>query len=135
MNRQELIGHISDIYGAEPDYPFPQDDETCVFRHGDNRKWFAIVMHIPYRTLGMARGGDTWIVNVKCDPLAVGSLRGQVGFRPAYHMNKDKWLTILLDGSAAREDVTALVAMSYDLTAAKRRTTKRKGDALHDDLY
>ena len=121
MTRQELTDYIFDAFSVEPDYPFPRDDVTCVFRHTDNRKWFGIMMKIPYRTLGMNRDRETDIVNIKCDPVLMGSLRGKPGFRPAYHMNKDKWITILLDGSAGREEVTALVDMSFRMTETKLR--------------
>ena len=121
MTRQELTDYIFDAFSVEPDYHFPRDDVTCVFRHTDNRKWFGIMMKIPYRTLGMNRDGETDIVNIKCDPVLMGSLRGKPGFRPAYHMNKDKWITILLDGSAGREEVTALVDMSFRMTETKLR--------------
>lgn len=121
MTRQELTDYIFDAFSVEPDYPFSRDDVTCVFRHTDNRKWFGIMMKIPYRTLGMNRDGETDIVNIKCDPVLMGSLRGKPGFRPAYHMNKYKWITILLDGSAGREEVTALVDMSFRMTETKLR--------------
>ena len=121
MTRQELTDYIFDAFSVEPDYPFSRDDVTCVFRHTDNRKWFGIMMKIPYRTLGMNRDGETDIVNIKCDPVLMGSLRGKTGFRPAYHMNKDKWITILLDGSAGREEITALVDMSFRMTETKLR--------------
>ncbi len=121
MTRQELTDYIFDAFSVEPDYPFPRDDVSCVFRHTDNRKWFGIMMKIPYRTLGMNRDGETDIVNIKCDPVLMGTLRGKPGFRPAYHMNKDKWITILLDGSAGREEITALVDMSFRMTETKLR--------------
>ena len=124
MTRQELIEFIFDEYSVEPNYPFPTDDVTCVFRHIDNRKWFGISMVIPYRTIGINRDGNVDILNVKCDPIMMGSLRGKPGFRPAYHMNTDKWITILLDGSAEKEDITALLALSYSMTAAKIRRRK-----------
>ncbi len=121
MTRQELTDYIFDAFSVDSDYPFPRDDVTCVFCHTDNRKWFGIMMKIPYRTLGMNRDGETDIVNIKCDPVLMGSLRGKPGFRPAYHMNKDKWITILLDGSAGREEITALVDMSFRMTETKLR--------------
>ena len=121
MTRQELIAYIFDEYSVEPDFPFRMDDVTCVFRHIDNRKWFGIAMVIPYRTVGINKPGDVDILNVKCDPIMMGSLRGKSGFCPAYHMNKDKWITILLDGSAGQEDIKALLAMSYSMTAMKLR--------------
>ena len=125
MTREELTAYIFDEYSVEPDYPFPMDDVSCVFRHIDNRKWFALMMKIPYRTLGIFRDGQVDILNIKCDPLITGSLRGKPGFCPAYYMNKDKWITILLDGSAGKEDITALLAMSYSMTAGRinRQTT------------
>lgn len=121
MTHRELTEHIFDAYGVEPDHPFKMDDISCVFRHVNNRKWFALTMNIPYRTLGIAQDGNVDILNIKCDPLLAGSLRGKPGFFPAYHMNKDKWITILLDGSAKRGDILPLLAMSYDLTADKIR--------------
>ncbi|MBO4367634.1 MAG: MmcQ/YjbR family DNA-binding protein [Clostridia bacterium] len=116
MKLKELTEYIFDTYSVEPDHPFKMDDVSCVYRHIGNRKWFALTMNIPYRTLGIHREGNVDILNIKCDPLVIGSLRGKPGFCPAYHMNKDKWITILLDGSAAREDIVFLLAMSYDLT-------------------
>ena len=124
MDRQELMNYIFDVYGVEPDYPFPDDGVSCVFRHADNRKWFALAMNIRRERLGLAGAGSVDILNVKCDPLLIGSLRGKPGFLPAYHMNKDKWITILLDGSAPKEDITALLAMSWQMTAVKERKRK-----------
>ena len=49
MTKQELIDYIFDAHSVEPDYPFPKDDVTCVFRHIDNRKWFGIAMNIEGR--------------------------------------------------------------------------------------
>ena len=121
MTRQELINYIFDEYSVEPDFPFRMDDVTCVFRHIDNRKWFGITMTIPYRTIGINKDGDVDILNVKCDPVIMGSLRGKPGFCPAYHMNKDKWITVLLDGSAGQEDIRAVLAISYNMTATKIR--------------
>ena len=89
-------------------------------------------MRVPYQTLGQNREGIADILNIKCDPFLIGSLRGRLGFLPAYHMNKDKWLTILLDGSADSETITSLLALSYDLTKPK---PTRKRDTPHDDLY
>ena len=124
MTRQELTEHIFDAYSVEPDYPFRMDDVTCVFRHPDNRKWFGIAMNVPYKTIGINKQGTVDILNVKCDPLILGTLRTQPGFRPAYHMNKDKWITILLDGSAPREEITALLDMSWQMTKTKNRREK-----------
>ena len=131
MTRQELMDYIFDAYSVEPDYPFPRDDVTCVFRHADNRKWFGIAMVVPYRTVGLNRAGNVDILNIKWDPVIMGPLRGKPGFRPAYHMNKDKWITVLLDGSAEREDITALLDMSFSMTAPGIRPAKQRRAPRH----
>ena len=129
MTRQELADYIRNAYGTEADHPFPGDVDSCVFRHAGNHRWFALVMRVPYRTLGMEREGAADILNVKCDPVLIGSLRGKAGFHPAYHMNKDKWITVRLDGSADREEIEALVDISYTLTADRngKRGKQREG--------
>ena len=130
MTKCELTEFIFDTYSVEPDRPFRMDDDSVVFRHTGNRKWFAFVMNIPYRTLGVKKEGNTDVLNVKCDPLVIGSFRAKPGFFPAYHMNKDKWISILLDGTAGKDDIEALLAMSYLLTADRspKRNARPSGE-------
>ena len=69
--------------------------------------------------LGMPGAGSVCALNVKCEPVLIGSLRERPGFHPAYHMNKDKWITVRLDGSVAAEEIRNLVDLSYRLTMPK----------------
>ena len=92
MKPEQLIGFIGDKLDTSPDYPFSGDRESAVFRHRGNRKWFALLMRgIPRGKLGGGEG-KTDVVNLKCDPLASGSVRGLPGVYPAYHMNKEHWI-------------------------------------------
>ena len=125
MTRAELTRYIFDTYSVEPDYPFSDDNISAVFRHAGNRKWFALVMNIPAQKLGLPSDARIDIVNMKCDPVVIGSFRGLPGLFPAYHMSKENWITAALDGSAADETVKTLLDMSYQATAQKVRG-KRK---------
>ena len=136
MTRAELQKHILDTYGVAPDHPWARDPESAVFRHAGNRKWFALIMRIPAKRLGLP-GGETErggkaecggyvdIVNLKCDGRIIGSLRGEPGFFPAYHMSKTSWLTAALDGSADDEKLKLLLGMSFDATAPKMRPRRK----------
>ena len=62
--------------------------------------------------------------NVKSDPLLIGSLRGQDGYFPAYHMNKEKWLSIQLGKPELDDAIKDLLSLSYELTAPKKRSKK-----------
>ena len=61
-------------------------------------------------------------MNVKVDPLLTGALRTQRGILPAYHMNKERWVSVLLDGSVPLEQALALLDMSFSLT--RRRAAR-----------
>ncbi len=117
MNREELFAWVLDTFGAEPEYPW--GDRNAVLRHGGNRKWFAAILEVGRDKLGLSGEGMTDVVNVKCDPRLIATLISQEGFHRAYHMNKEKWLSIRLDGSAPRDEIETLVTMSYDLTGVK----------------
>lgn len=124
MTRAALLQYVAEQYGVEPDHPWESDPTSAVLRHRDNKKWFALVMKIGRDRLGLSGHAPVDAMNVKCDPLMIGSMRMNTGVLPAYHMNKNHWLTVLLDGTADDETVKALVDMSYALTAPKKKAPK-----------
>lgn len=126
MNRAELKQYIAAEYGIEPDHPWADEPNFEVFRHTANRKWFALIMEIPKARLGLPGEGDVDVVNLKCDPILIGSMRAEPGFFPAYHMNKTNWITAALDGSAQTETVKMLLDMSFAATAVRKRQTREK---------
>lgn len=120
MDREALLAWVLERYSTEPDYPW--GDRNAVLRHTGNKKWYGLLMEVGRDKVGRQGDGVIDILNVKCDPILIGSYRTQQGFAPAYHMNKDQWLTIFLDGSAPERDIKALLEMSYELTRPKRRS-------------
>ena len=119
MNRQEVINWVGEQYGVQPDFPWR--DWNAVLRHGDNNKWFGVIMEVGRDKLGLDGDGTIHVMNVKCDPALIGFLRNQPGFLPAYHMNKEQWLSIRLDGSAPEEQVKNLIDQSFELTRVKKK--------------
>ena len=73
-------------------------------------------MRLPYSRLGLEKPGSVDIVDVKCGPLLMDAYRRQPGILPGYHMNKDNWVTILLDGTAEDGLIRELMEISYDMT-------------------
>ena len=127
MNREELEAYILNHYSTEPDYPWADTPRAAVFRHANNRKWFALMMEVPRDKLGLAGAEKLDIVNFKCDPILIASLRGEPGIFPAYHMNKSSWITAALDGSVSTETIELLLVVSYELTMPKTRRKAAKG--------
>lgn len=126
MCSEQLAQYIALNYNAEADHPWMEYPEYTVYRHPNNRKWFALVMNVPRAKLGLAGDGTLCVVNLKCDPITLGSLRAEAGFYPAYHMSKEHWITAALDGSASDESLKLAVDISYTLTAKKPPKRKPK---------
>ena len=124
MKRIELERYILENYNAESDHPWLKYPHYQVFRHNNNQKWFALIMDVPKNKLGLQGEGILDVVNFKCDPILIGSLLGEEGFYPAYHMSKASWITVVLDDSVPDEKVKMLLDMSYQATAPKIRRKK-----------
>ena len=122
MTRQELFTWIRQQYGTEPEYPW--HDWNAVLRHNVNNKWYGVVLEVSADKLGLPEAGIIDVLNVKSDPLLIGSLRGQDGYFPAYHMNKEKWLSIQLGKPELDDAIKDLLSLSYELTAPKKRNRK-----------
>ena len=119
--RTRIIQHIRNRYGAEPEYLWIKYPNTAAFRHPVGGKWFALVTEVARNKLGLSGSEIAHVINVKCDPIMVGSLLSEAGFFPAYHMNKNSWISILLDSGVPDEKIAELLELSYDAVAPKRK--------------
>ena len=105
MNRDELLAYCTGFPAVSADYPF--DETTLVFRVAG--KIFALV----------DMGGRQGSVSLKCDPEAAGDLRMTwAAITPGYHLNKEHWNSILLDGTVPGEVLAGLVRRSWELVEA-----------------
>ena len=116
MNRQELEAYLADIYSTNGEHLFTKYPSFLVFRHNGNRKWFAVIMDLPRKNLGLTGDGEISVVNLKCDTRLIGTFREEPGIFPGWHMNKAHWLSVALDGTVEDEKIKFLAAMSYELT-------------------
>ena len=116
MNRSELEAYITEICSTKGEHLFTKYPSFLLFRHIGNRKWFAVIMDIPRKNLGLSGKGEISVVNLKCDTRLIGSFREEPGIFPGWHMNKAHWLSVALDGTVEDEKIRFLVDMSYELT-------------------
>jgi predicted DNA-binding protein (MmcQ/YjbR family) len=110
-NREEAIGYCLEIGNTYEDYPF-RDKNWTLMRHLDNKKVFAWIFK---------RDGLIWI-NVKCKPGFLDYWR-QIynSVVPAFHLNKDHWNSIILDGTVPKEEIYEMIKQSYIITKKSNR--------------
>jgi len=65
-------------------------------------------------------------INLKCDPDEASLLRGMFeSIKPGYHMNKDHWNTVVLDGTVPEDMLSDMIDKSYDLVVKGLRSADR----------
>lgn len=123
--RDFVFDYIEKKYKTAPDYPWRKYDSNAVFRHADNKKWFALVMEVRKDKLGMSEDNYVDVVNLKIDDMLFRDMIiQQDGIMPAYHMNKMHWVTVLLDGTVSEGTVFDLIDMSFQATASVKKKEK-----------
>ena len=119
--RTAILKYVKEKYNTRPDYPWKRDPNSAVLRHEDSRKWYGLIMNIQKSRLGLSDDATTDILNVRTDdPMFHDMMIQREGYLPGYHMNRQLWLTILLDGTAPFEEVCGMIDVSYKATASAK---------------
>ena len=123
--REKVFAYIQKKYKLFPEYPWAKYDSNAVFRHSDNKKWFALLMNVGKDKLGLPGTGYVDVINLKIDDMMFRDILIQKeGILPAYHMNKQHWITVLLDGTVEENDLHELIDTSFIATASKKKKEK-----------
>ena len=115
----ELIAHVREKYGTEPEYLWKQYPDTAVFRRGDNEKWYGIVMTVARKKIGLEGDGKVEILDIRCDPAVLPLVVDGRRIFPGWHMNKKHWITVPLDGTMPFGEVCELIEESWHLAGKK----------------
>ncbi len=108
FERKDAIAFCNTLKHVYEDYPF-RDPNWTVMRHKENRKVFAWIYE---------KDDHIWI-NVKCDPEWRDFWRNTFeSVVPAYHLNKEHWNSIILDGTVPSSEIEKMIVESYELTYA-----------------
>lgn len=129
----QVLQYIEESYGVRPDYLWMKSPGNAAFRHPQDRKWFAALLsNISKKRLGLREEGAVDILDVKGEPIVIASLIDGRGILPGYHMNKEHWVSLLLDGSVPIETICALIDMSHEMTRPKRRAAVPSPEGRHE---
>ena len=108
MNIEQLRDYCLAKPGVEECLPFGPDN--LVFKVNKKMFLLASLDENPLR------------FNAKCDPEKAIQLREDYPcILPGYHMNKEHWNTVIIDGTLKTAELKDLVDHSYDLVNAKTK--------------
>ena len=119
LTLEQIHDYLLSLPGAIEDRPF--NPQTPVYKVGG--KMFAYT----------SPDNSPPSMTIKLDPLHGQMLRTtHTSVRPGYHMNKEHWNTVLLDGSIPEDELLAWIDESYTLVRA--RLSKRLREQLMRQL-
>lgn len=116
ITRNEIFEYVKQKYATVPEYLWQKYPNYAVLRHKNNEKWYAVIMNVSKGKLGLDGKEEIDIINIKCYSEMIGSLRKEKGVLPAYHMNKEYWISIVLDSTFSKEKVFELLDVSFEIT-------------------
>lgn len=108
MNIEELRDFSLSLPAVTESFPFGPD--TLVFK--TNNKVFLLV----------SLSSDPLQFNVKCNPEYAIELREQYScVLPGYHMNKQHWNTIIIEGTLSKKQLEQFIMDSHSLVAKRKK--------------
>lgn len=111
---------------------FAADFETYILSKSSAQKGFPFGKHVAvYKVLGkMFALIEKRGLNVKCDPDEALIWRSMYDAIIPYHMNKEHWNTIVLDGTVPNDLIHKMIDDSYALVVKKMKKSDR--ERLHE---
>ena len=115
---KKVIKYIKSNYNDELEFLWKKSPNNAIVRRKDSAKWYAVFMTISKNKLGFASNKIVEILNLHLKPQKAEELIMTGRYFPAYHMNKNHWISVLLDENTDYAELCKLVDESY--TLAKR---------------
>lgn len=112
---KNVIDYCYKKYGDCLEFLWEKVDDNAIIRRKDTRKWYAVFMLIAKNKLGLEGEEIIEVLNLKLGKEKVSNLIDNKKYFKAYHMNKNYWITILLDESKSVKEILNLVDISHSL--------------------
>ena len=119
-----IIKYIRNKYGSEAEYLWEKFPNNAVFRDAETEKWYAALLTVEKRKIGINESGIIEIIDLKEIPEKVAELVDKLRYLPGYHMNKKHWYTICLDGSVEIEEIYERIDNSFQTLSIKNKTSR-----------
>ncbi len=113
-----LASRIIHTFCDQWDHPFERMQDAAVFRVPGSQHWYGLVMHVhKTKVTGQESDENIDIINLKTTEDEQQKLICETGIYPAWHMNKKKWISVLLDDTLRDDRIFSLIQHSRSLVS------------------
>jgi predicted DNA-binding protein (MmcQ/YjbR family) len=114
---RQVIQYAKDRYAGELEFLWERFPDNAILRRQDSAKWYAALLTVQKKKLGLDAEGAIEILNVRMKPEDVSAWVDGKKYLPGYHMNKKHWATICLDDSVPLQEICRRIDESFALAA------------------
>lgn len=112
---KEVICYVREKYGDELEFLWDKFPDNAVWRRKDTAKWYGAILTVAKSKLGIDSKETAEIIDLRIQPQKMAELLENKNYYPGWHMNKNNWYTIILDGSITNEEIYSRIDESYSL--------------------
>ena len=112
---RNVIRYVWETYQDEPEFLWQRFPNNAVLRRKDTKKWYAALLVLSRRKLGLDSDEIIEILDLRIRTDDIGFVVDHQRYFPGYHMNKNHWYTICLDGSVQIDEIYQRIDASYAL--------------------
>lgn len=105
VQAKEIIDYVRAEYQDELEFLWQKFPDNAVWRRKDNQKWYGAILTISRNKLGIHSDEMVEIIDLRINPEQMKATIDNKKFFPGWHMNKNNWYTIILDGSVSTAEI------------------------------
>lgn len=114
-NTKKIIEFVKQEFNSSLEFLWPKFSNNAICRRQDNQKWYIAFMKITADKIGLNDKKIIEIIDLRVNKTDSNRLLDHKTIFPAYHMNKQSWITIKLDSVKHIEQIYDLIRASYAL--------------------
>ena len=117
---EDVLRYVKERYNSTTVKPFKTNPDIKALVTAKN-KWYALFLDVEYNKLQKDSLVDSKvkIVNLKHLSSEISTVIDNRNIFPSYHMNKNHWISVVLDNNIDTEYVKELIELSYNLVNNK----------------
>jgi len=117
---EDVLHYVKERYNSTTVKPFKTNPDIKALVTAKN-KWYALFLDVEYNKLQKDSLVDSKvkIVNLKHLSSEISTVIDNRNIFPSYHMNKNHWISVVLDNNIDIEYVKELIELSYNLVNNK----------------
>ena len=110
-----IVAALAAEYGDKLEFLWQKFPNNAIIRRADNRKWYALLVRISASKVGLPGDHLTDVLVVRADAATITAKLKAHTALPAYHMNKQHWLSYQLNAAHHMADLMTAIADSREL--------------------